>query len=91
MHAGGNTAIKGFFLTCALTSLNAFTAALLPPLLSYACRQSAKACLYRSPWCAWPRRNSAWGPQVQGVRGDKAMVKSVGDRQIPLLESYGRR
>ena len=32
-----------------------------------------------------------WGPQGQGVRGVKTMVKSVGDRQIPRLESYGRR
>ena len=31
-----------------------------------------------------------WGPQGQGVRGVKTMVKSVGDRQIPRLESHER-
>jgi hypothetical protein len=36
-------------------------------------------------------RIETWGPQGQGVRGVKTMVKSVGDRQIPRLESYGRR
>ena len=36
---------------------------------------------------SWP----TWGPQGEEVRGVKTMVKSVGDRQITHLESYGRR
>jgi hypothetical protein len=33
----------------------------------------------------------AWGPQGPGVRGVETMVTSVGDRQTPREESYGRR
>jgi hypothetical protein len=35
--------------------------------------------------CSWSRVWT-WGPQGQGVRGVKTMVKSVGGWQIPWLE-----
>ena len=50
------------------------------------------ACLYvsqRSSLCRCVY--GTWGPQGQPVRGVKTMVKTVRDRRIALLESYGRR
>ena len=52
--------------------------------------RTALAAAYSSPVYELVSAICTWGPQGQGVRGVKTMVKSVGDRQIPRLESYGR-